>query len=274
MNDSPLPAELAGLSARERQILGALVATETTGVTVEDVLRAFPMTRGAANLIISRLNRKGWLNRVRRGVYAIVPLEASTPQPAIEHAWPMAMELFYPCYVSGWSAAEHWDFTEQIFNSVCIVTAHKQRSALQVLGGVTFRTRTIPKSRLFGAKMIWLGSRRAEVADPHRLLIDILDAPELGGGGRHMLDIVRAYWKSAHRDPAILMDYAKRYGRGSVFKRMGFTAELFGSVDTDWLAECRHNASSSVIRLDPASPAQGPIITRWGLRINVPIDPP
>ena len=272
MNDIPVEPRLAGLSARERQILGALVAAEATSVTVDDVLRAFPMARAAANLVISRLHGKGWLNRVRRGVYAIVPLEAATAQPVIEHAWPLAMELFDPCFVSGWSAAEHWDLTEQIFNSVCIVTARKQRSALQVLGGVTFRTRKIPKSRLFGTRTVWLGSRRAEVADPHRLVIDVLDAPELGGGGRHTLDIVRAYWKSPHRNPSILLDYAKRYSRGSVFKRLGFTAERLGNPDPEWLEECHQNISSSVIRLDPASPARGPIVTRWGLRINIPVD--
>lgn len=273
MNNTPAEARLAGLSTQERQILGALVAAEATGVTVEDVLRAFPMPRSSANQIISRLQRKGWLNRVRRGVYAIVPLEAATTAPAIEHAWPLAMELFDPCYVSGWSAAEHWDLTEQIFNSVCIVTAHKQRSALQVLGGITFRTRTIPKSRLFGTRTLWFGSRKAEVADPHRLLIDVLDAPDLGGGGRHTIDIVRAYWKSPHRDPTILLEYAKRYGRGSVFKRLGFTAERFGNAGAAWLAECHRNAASSVIRLDPASPSRGSIITRWGIRVNIPVDP-
>jgi predicted transcriptional regulator of viral defense system len=126
---------------------------------------------------------------------------------------------------------------------------------------------------LFGTKTIWFGSRTAEVADPHRLLIDILDLPELGGGGRHMVDIVRAYWKSSQRDPKTLMDYAKRYGRGSVFKRMGFTAELFRNVDAEWLEECRSHASSSVIRLDPAAPARGRIVTRWGLQINIPVDP-
>jgi predicted transcriptional regulator of viral defense system len=263
--------QLAGLSARERKIIGAFVANENPAITVADLLRAHPMSRRAANLAISRLHRKGWLQRVRRGVYAVVPLEASSPRPAVEHTWPLAMELFAPCYVSGWSAAEHWDLTEQIFNSISIVTGHPQRSALQTLAGVTFRTRAISADRIFGTTRIWFGSRSVDVANPHRLLIDVLDAPEFGGGGRHTLDIVRAYWKSAHRDPAALMEYARRYNRGSVFKRMGFTAELFGDVGDAWLNECRRHLSAGVIRLDPSGGEAGRILSRWRLRVNMPM---
>jgi predicted transcriptional regulator of viral defense system len=272
MEDTDPSPRLAGLSTRERQIMGALAATGAPAITAADIVRAASMSRTSANLTISRLHRKGWLNRVRRGVYAIVPIEATTPQPAVELAWPLAMDLFSPCFISGWSAAEHWDFTEQIFNSIAVVTGHRQRSALQVLAGVTFRTRTIPKTRMFGTTTVWFGSRRAEVADPHRLLIDILDAPEFGGGGRHTLDIVRAYWKSEHCNPATLLDYAKRYGRGSVFKRMGFTAERFGRVSDAWLDECRRQLSAGVIRFDPSTGKTGRIITRWRLRMNVPDD--
>jgi predicted transcriptional regulator of viral defense system len=231
------------------------------------------MPRQAANLIISRLHKKGWLQRVRRGVYAIVPIESSSARPAVEHTWPLAMVLFAPCYVSGWSAAEHWDLTEQVFNTVAVVTGHRQRRGLQVLAGVTFRTRTIPVDRMFGTKRVWFGNHQVQIADPNRLVIDILDDPEFGGGGRHTMDIVRAYWRSEHCDPDILMRYAQRYARGSVFKRMGFTAELFGEVTEAWLAECRSHLTAGVIRLDPAAGPAGRILSRWHLKVNIPVGP-
>jgi len=75
-----------------------------------------------------------------------------------------------------------------------------------------------------------------------RLLIDILDAPELGGGGRHTLDVVRAYWRSPHADADSLMQYAVRYGRGTVFKRLGYLAELAGVA-----SECREDGYPSLL---------------------------
>jgi predicted transcriptional regulator of viral defense system len=269
--DSGFEPRLAGLSAQERQIVGALVAGEEAAITADSVQRAHAMPREAAHRIISRLHRKGWLHRVKRGLYLVVPLEARTPRPPVESAWPVAMKLFAPCYISGWSAAEHWDLTEQIFNSVSVVTGHPQRRGAQVLAGVTFRTKTIPALRIFGTTTLWFGSQSVQIADPHRLVIDILDSPELGGGGRHTLDVVREYWKSPHRSPDTLMDYAKRYARGAVFKRLGFSAELFGNVDEAWLEDCKQHVSAGISRFDPAGAETGRIVSRWNLKINVPV---
>jgi predicted transcriptional regulator of viral defense system len=264
-------SRLAGLSAQERHILGALVASEEAVVTADTLQRAQPMSRQTAYQVISRLHRKGWLRRVKRGVYAVVPVEARTPHPPIEAAWPLAMRLFAPCYIAGWSAAEHWGLTEQIFNSVSVVTGRPQRRGTQVLAGITFRTKAIPADRIFGTTTLWFGSNPVDVADPHRLLIDILDSPELGGGGRHTLDIVREYWRSSHHSPETLMAYAKRYARGTVFKRLGFAAESFGDVGEAWLEECARHVTAGISQLDPAGAKSGRIVSRWRLRINLPV---
>ena len=111
-----------------------------------------------------------------------------------------------------------------------------------------------------------------QAIDRAQVVIDVLDAPEVGGGGRQTLDIVRAYWRRADADPQALLDLATRLGRGSVFKRLGFTAERFGNPGTKWLDRCRDRLSAGVALLDPAGPKRGPIISRWRLRINLPLD--
>jgi predicted transcriptional regulator of viral defense system len=110
------------------------------------------------------------------------------------------------------------------------------------------------------------------MATVHRTLIDVLDAPEMGGGGRQMLDIVRAYWERPDASPEILYDLAARLGRGSVFKRLGFLAETFESLTEEWLERFRGRMTAGVTRLDPAGPARGPIVTRWRLKVNVPLE--
>ena len=264
--------ELAGLSALQRKILGSFVADEKVLVRVEDVQAIHSVGRKAANLVLSRLNQKGWLRRLKRGVYGVVPLESETTQPAIENSWPLAMELFAPCYISGWAAAEHWDLTEQIFNAVSLVTGHPQRSSSQTIAGVQFRTRTIAPERIFGVSQIWFGSQRVQIADRHRLVIDVLDAPDFGGGCRHTMDVVGAYWKSDFHDARKLLDYALRYGRGAVLKRMGFSAELAGVVPSEWLKEVEANLTKGVINLDPKGASGGRLDGRWRLRVNVPLE--
>jgi predicted transcriptional regulator of viral defense system len=259
-----------GLSARERRIVDGLIAGEHPTVTAEHVERVLDVPRLAANQILARLARKGWLLRIRRGLYSPVPLGAATTRAGIEDPWLLAMALYSPGYVSGWSAAEHWDLTEQIFNAVCVVTAVPQRAVSQRHAGVAFYVRSVAPDAIFGVKQIWLGSSKAHVADPTRLVVDVLQAPDLGGGIRHTLDIVRAYWRSTHADPTRALDYAERLGVGTVFKRLGYTADRYAKPTAEWVARCRRGMSAGVSRLDPRGPSRGRILTRWRRRVNTP----
>ncbi|MBF0431390.1 MAG: type IV toxin-antitoxin system AbiEi family antitoxin domain-containing protein [Fibrobacteria bacterium] len=110
----------AGLSTQERLIISHFTALEQSTINADKLIEFHHCKRATANQILRRLKRKGWLQRLKYGAYAIVPLSATTSAPAIENAWALAMDVFKPAYISGWSAAEHWDLTEQIFNTVSV----------------------------------------------------------------------------------------------------------------------------------------------------------
>ncbi len=265
-------ASLKGLGESEREILSALAALEQPTLSVDEVLDLFDLSRQAANLMLSRLARKGWLRRLRRGVYTIVPLSSSSSQPVVENPLTVAMRLFKPCYISGWTAAEHWDLTEQIHNVVVVYSSTPQRKSIQEIGGVKYRIRRVPEETIFGTIRLWYGRVPVQMASPERMIIDILNAPEMGGGSRQTLDIVRAYWRGARKDPENLMSCAEKLGRGSVFKRLGFTAELFGDPDPGWTDRCLHGLTKGIALLDPSGPRGGQTASRWRLRINIPLE--
>jgi predicted transcriptional regulator of viral defense system len=182
------------------------------------------------------------------------------------------MELFAPCFISGFSAAEYWDLTEQLFTTIVVFTTKRQGNNEQQIAHTRFLTRLIPAREMFGTQKIWRGNVAILVADRHRTIIDAVDRPDLAGGGRHMADMLRAYWKSGDTDPDRLLDYALTLGRGVLFKRLGFSAELFGNVSAAWLSACRQHISCGISKLDPAGPDTGPILTRWRLRANVRVE--
>jgi predicted transcriptional regulator of viral defense system len=104
------------------------------------------------------------------------------------------------------------------------------------------------------------------------MVIDILDLPRFGGGGRHTIDIIRKYWNSDRCDPDRLFDYAMRYKRGSVFKRLGFLVEKFNApVSAEWLQRCHGKLSKGISYFDPDGPTSGKIVSKWNLRINLPL---
>ena len=268
MNEKPL----LGLSRKERELISFFTANEKITVSSSDVIEIRNCSKESANQILKRLAQKGWLQRVKRGVYTIVPLSSLSATPMNEESWTLASELFEPAYISGWSAAEHWDLTEQIFNSISLVTQNPQRKSIQTISGVRFRILVKKPELFYGTKSIWFESNKIELADPSRLLIDILDKPDFGGGGRHTIDVVRSYWNSDMCDPQLLLDYAVKYGKGVVMKRLGFLAEQFNApVSRAWLAVCKNHLSSGISNLDPKAPRKGKISSKWNLRINLPL---
>ncbi len=264
--------EIGGLSVRERNILSDFMRAGHTTIDVQGIITKFGLNRSLANKILSRLEKKGWLQRTKRGIYIFVPIDSITPDTLPEDPWALAMDLFKPCYISGWSAAEYWELTEQIFNTTVVYTVQAQRKGTQKIANITYRTHRIPEKELFGTKKIWRNNVPVIIADLHRTVIDILDSPELGGGGRHSLDIVRAYWESEKADLDRLYEYARKLNRGVIFKRLGFTAEILGQIPESWLGKCREHLSTGISNFDPSGPKQGKIISRWRLRINLPLE--
>ena len=93
-------------------------------ISVAEAAEALGVTRNRAARSLADLTARAWLRRVRRGLYLVAPLEAEPGQKAIpEDSWLVAQAVFAPCYIGGWSAAEHWGLTEQLFRSTLVVTA-------------------------------------------------------------------------------------------------------------------------------------------------------
>ena len=70
-----------------------------------DVLGKGKATRDA----LARLVDKGWLERIEKGKYLIVPLEAGPDRTWTEDAHVIAGHLVSPSMVSHWSALNYWN---------------------------------------------------------------------------------------------------------------------------------------------------------------------
>ena len=64
--------------------------------------------------LTARLVDKGWLERIEKGKYLIVPLEAGPDRTWTEDAHVIAGHLVSPSMVSHWSALNYWNLTEQV----------------------------------------------------------------------------------------------------------------------------------------------------------------
>jgi predicted transcriptional regulator of viral defense system len=261
----------SGLSKTERYVIDTMTRLGKLIIRAEDIEKEFGNKKQNANLMLSRLCKKHWLQRLSSGTYNVVPFGVGTANFTPEEVWTIAMEIFSPCYVSGWTAAEHWGLTEQIFNSVVIFTRQKQRKKDHLISGINYRTKFIKSENIFGIEKIWLNNKPVQIADIHRTIIDILDDPTIGGGGRHTLDIVKAYWQNKNANIETLYQYAENLKSGAVFKRLGLIAEKM-NLPEHLLEKIHTKINTGIIKFDPHGANTGSIITKWGIRINLPLD--
>ncbi|MFQ5904501.1 MAG: type IV toxin-antitoxin system AbiEi family antitoxin domain-containing protein, partial [Candidatus Binatia bacterium] len=231
---------------------------------VEEAADILGVSSTDAAKMLARWTKNGWLSRIQRGLYVPVPLESRTPDVPLEDPWVIAERLFAPCYIGGWTAAEYWDLTEQIFRTVVVMTTQKPRNRTPAIKGTSFLLRTIPERALFGLKPVWRGQIKISFSDPTRTVLDMLNDPKLGGGLRSTTDILVSYLKSKDKNTTLLMEYADRLGNRAVFKRLGFLLERFVSVEENTIKECKTKLSTGNAKLDPALAADR-LITRWRL---------
>ena len=258
--------DLSGIGKLDRQRLGQVVRDAKGSISVSETVKILNVSSTDAAKFLSRWAKKGWLSRVYRGVYVIVPLESRSADMPLENAWVIAEKLFSPCYIGGWSAAENWGLTEQIFRKIIVMTTQKQRRSLCVVKGTEYFLRQVPEKAMFGLKPVWQGQVKVSVSDPSRTMVDMLGDPVMGGGIRSVADMFTNYLKSENKNIELLLKYAKQLGNGAVFKRLGFMLERFAPQESDAIAKCLAVLTKGNTKLD-ATLAADKLITRWRLWI-------
>lgn len=273
--DTPAPvAPTEGINRENRALLERLH---------RDLPGAFDADRASATLgldvdrtrrLLAYLARRGWLSRVRRGLYVAVPLDTRRPGEWVEDAWVVADRVFSPCFIGGWSACQYWGMTDQVFRTVLVVSGRKVRSREAVIQGTPYRITVRSVDKLFGTTPVWRGQVRVQVSDPTRTIVDVLDAPLLGGGMRNVADVVHEYFTGEHRNDDLLVAYADRLGNRAVFKRLGFVLEHLRVEAPKLVAACLARRSTGLVALDPTVDTKGRIVRRWGIRANVSLGRP
>lgn len=255
-----------GISAASRRELAVLLGGGQRTVNVEDAARALGTSREAAAKRLAALASRGWLRRIRRGLYLAVPVDARHPGAWTDDPWYLADLVWKPCYIGGWSAANHWSLTDQVFRSTIVMTSRRVRRVEQELAGAALLVHHVDAELLtWGLAREWRHDRSVLVSGPERTVADLLSNPALGGGIRHSMEILT----SALAEVSIesVADAVMRLRNGAALKRLGFLLEALGH-STDAIGE---PLTKGVSLLDPALPDRGPKSLRWSLRLNADV---
>jgi len=227
--------------------------------TIDEAEEAFDVDRASLRVILSRLEDGGWIERVERGKYMVIPLTARKGEFTLNE-FVIGSELVEPYAVSYWSALNYHGLTEQIPGTVFLqTTSRKKRRELRVFG-VRYKIVKIVESKFFGVEKVWIDDVAVNITDEEKTIVDCLDHPEYCGG---VIEVAKALRNGAF-DGDRLSEYARRIGNSGVVRRLGYLCGLLG-VQVDLPVIDARN----YLYLHPTMPKKGEPDSSWKLVLNV-----
>ena len=261
---------ITGLSPKEAEFLSSLARDGKSIFTVDDA-QGFWEDPGYTANALGKLEEKGWLHRLERGTYMLIPLGAGPEREWSESALVIAPHLIQPATVAYWSALHYWAMTEQVPRTVFVQSTSRKHQREKEVLGVRFQFVTVVEAKFFGVMKRSVGGQPIYVTDREKTIVDAADRPDLSGGAAQLAQALRVGWEDL--DWQRLDDYLKRWPTRSPFKRLGYLVETLNlpiPEREDRLARWRRALSTGIALLEPGQGKdKGRIVNRWRLRVNV-----
>jgi len=222
---------------------------------------------------LSLLEKRGWLARLERGKYLIIPLEAGVDRTWSEESYLIASSLARPSAIAYWSAIRHWNWTEQIPRIVYVQTTQRKKQTRRMILGVHYEFVTVNPKKFYGNTREWRQGKPVLITSREKTLLDSADDIERAGGIEEVGKAIRngvpeVAWKG-------LDEHVQRFPNKAAVKRLGFLIEtlvpdLPGGAQ-QYLGRWRRLLSAGTAYLDPGGRKTGRIDTRWRVKVNAEV---
>ena len=226
--------------------------------TIEDAERLGYTNKSVLKVILSRLEKKGWIERIEKGKYIVIPLGAEKGKYTL-HEFVLGSYLVDPCVISYWSALNYYGFTEQIPRTVFIQTTSRKKHQEVTIFGIPYKIIRVKEEKIFGVEKAWFEETQINLTNREKTIIDCLDKPQYAGG---IIEVAKAL-RTEEYDKKILVKYAKKINNTGVIRRLGYICE-FLQIPIH-LPEIK---TRNYLKLDPILPETNELNAKWNLIIN------
>ena len=229
--------------------------------TIEEAVKITGLGKNTLKVLLSRLEKRGWIERIEKGKYIIIPLGAEKAEYTL-HEFIIGSLLVKPSAIAYWSALNYHGFTEQIPNTVFVqTTARKKRQDLRVFG-VRYKIVRIKPGKFFGVEKVWIEEFQVPITDREKTVVDCLDKPRYCGG---IIEVAKAFREEL--DTEKLREYALRMNNSAVIRRLGYLCDYFGVN-----IELPKPKTRNYILLDPTMLGEGNVDSKWRVIVNVELE--
>ncbi|OPY42942.1 MAG: hypothetical protein A4E41_00055 [Methanoregulaceae archaeon PtaU1.Bin066] len=236
-----------------------LIAKDKQIFTTNDLYEKTKRNKEVLNVVLSRLENKGYIEKIQKGKYLIIPLNSEKGKYTL-HEFIIGSSIVTPSAISYWSALNYHGLTEQIPSTVFIQTTKRKNKQIVEIFGIKYQIVRVKEEKFFGQKKEWIEDIPIMITDKEKTIIDCLDMPQYSGG---IIEVAKAI-KYNSLDYELISDYAQKIGNIAVIRRLGYFFDLM---------DMQHNLplpkSKKYLRLDPTMPISGNNNPKWKLIINI-----
>lgn len=269
-----MPPQSRSLSRTEAQVVLSLEATAKETLDLREVSRIL----GNASPSYSRklacgLVKKGWLQRVGRGVYLLNPASAGPDAVPDTNPFRVGSHLVEPSYFGYATAANLHGLLAQAHRAYFVVTP--SRKTVTVSEPAEFRLVRAPLRKFFGATPMEKYGATFLVSDVEKTLLDCIDRQGLAGGMPGVVQVVHT--AKPRLDYERLREYLERLDNKSLTQRLGYLLEQVRpdvATPRTFLEFLRSKRGDAFVKL--GSPTRhgnlGPYRSDWRIVANVPKD--
>jgi len=262
--------DIRTLGDAEARVLLTLASQGKQVFTAADAQEVVQGPRHRANKLLAHLSDKRWVLRLQRSLYLILPFEAGVEGTYSVHPFRIVPYLATPYAIAYWTALGHYGYTEQMPGTIYVSTTAERASAELTIEelGLTYHFVMLASHKFFGHRRIWIEGQEVMVTDPAKTVIDCLDHPEYCGGIIEAAKGLHDGLTGGDVMPPSLTEVAGRMQNRTIFKRLGYLAELLNLPVNAEIERWQKALSTGYSRLDPLAGDYGPYDSRWRLRLN------
>jgi len=260
------------LSRNEAKIVLELEWRGQKTVTLTELHQMLGTSASYARVLAHRLVKKGWFQRLRPGLFQLVPAARGREGVADTHPLSAGAVLVDPYFFSFGTACTHHGLTEQAFAEVYVACQERRRP--EVIRGKRYVFVFVPEKRFFGFERTSVLGQPVQMATLERALLDAVDKPRYAGG---IDEVSRITGRAAARVSwDALLKLVRRWRSSALVQRLGYLLDLHSAGVPD---EVRAVLVGLVL---PQSKIQlgarrrwgttGKLVRPWNVVENVPRD--
>jgi len=258
------------LSKNEARIVLDLEWRGKKTLNINDLRSMLGRSEGYARSFAHRLVEKRWLERIRPGLFQLIPADRGREGVGDTNPLAVGALLADPYFYSYGTACTHHGFTEQVFAQAYVVCRASRRPVR--VRDTQFVFMAVAESRFFGFEDTDVLGSVVHMATKERALLDAVDRPAYAGGIGEVSHIVEK--ASSRISWSKVLDGLARWGESAVAQRLGYLIDLHG-IELATHVRRRllgHVTAGSKLHLGPRNTwgTAGHLNAIWGIIENVP----